>query len=177
MNITMTLDKSSIDDALKKLKKVQKHIEKSCEELVKSLVEYGIEVAKMEIAQLGAIDTGGLEESIRGVYFKDERCGVIFSDVPYALYVEYGTGIVGEQEPHPEYQKINWEYDSHGHGDTGWWYPAPFGWISFQDETGEDVKLAWTKGQPSKPFMYNTLRKLEEYIESGITGDMLSDMQ
>lgn len=58
----------------------------------------------------------------------------------YGAFVEYGTGIVGSNNPHPH----PWAYDVNAHGDDGWIYK------------GADGKRHWTAGQPSRPFMYKT---------------------
>ena len=72
----------------------------------------------------------------------------------YAVYIEYGTGIVGASNPHPH----PWAYDINEHGDEGWWYPTtesdPNPKKRYNKQTGEI--WAWTKGQASKPFMYMT---------------------
>lgn len=61
----------------------------------------------------------------------------------YAIYVEYGTGIVGEHFPHKQ-PKIDWTYDVNGHDIKGWYY---------KDDNG-----IWhrTYGQKSRPFIYDT---------------------
>lgn len=58
----------------------------------------------------------------------------------YAMYVEFGTGVVGSENPHPH----AWEYDINEHGADGWTY------------IGKDGKRHWTAGQRSHPVMYNT---------------------
>lgn len=61
----------------------------------------------------------------------------------YAIYVEYGTGIVGKQgQPHPN-PEIPWQHDINGHGEDGWFYM-------------ENGRGHWTSGQASRPFMYET---------------------
>lgn len=35
-------------------------------------------------------------------------------------YLEFGTGIVGANKPHPEASKYGWKYDINKHGDSGW---------------------------------------------------------
>lgn len=37
-------------------------------------------------------------------------------------WFEYGTGIVGQRNPHPEASMNNYEYDVNNHGSKGWWY-------------------------------------------------------
>lgn len=74
----------------------------------------------------------------------------------YAMYVEYGTGVVGENFSHPKAAERDWMYDINSHGDSGWWYPSnsedpnP---TKYNSETGW---WAWTAGQASRPFMYET---------------------
>lgn len=61
----------------------------------------------------------------------------------WAIFVEYGTGIVGKQAPHHPKPELPWVHDSHGHGDKGWVYE-------------KDGRFRWTAGQASRPFMYDT---------------------
>ena len=62
------------------------------------------------------------------------------------MFVEYGTGIVGSWNPHPE---DPWEYDVNNHGYGGWIYQ------------GADNKLHWTRGMPSRPYFYD----LEQWVK------------
>ena len=75
----------------------------------------------------------------------------------YFMFVEYGTGIVGRNNPHPDTSKSMWKYDTNEHGETGWWYPSS---IDDPNPTAYRNKLgewwAWTKGQAARPFMYET---------------------
>lgn len=74
----------------------------------------------------------------------------------YAIFVEYGTGIVGSQNPHPKLDTIGWIYDVNQHGEKGWYYPT-----IESDPNPYKIMIngqlyAWTKGMPSRPFMYET---------------------
>lgn len=73
------------------------------------------------------------------------------------FYYEYGTGIVGSQNPHPD---DPWEYDVNGHGEDGWYYiPSENHHLSYADNTFVNKRgdtVAHTKGIPSKPFIYKT---------------------
>ena len=152
--VNLTLDSKSINQAIREVKLFKKQLEECCNELVRLMVEDGTVIAKMNVMSLNAVYTGTLEESIHGVFFPGERLGVIFTNVPYALFVEYGTGVVGERSPHPE-NTIGWEYDVHNHGDSGWVYYL---------KTDGNNQFRWTKGMPSRPFMYNTLRWLQDNV-------------
>lgn len=91
----------------------------------------------------------------------DDAISLIINDGEdgYAMFVEFGTGVVGEDNPHPNPSMSNWIYDINEHGESGWWYqsrendPNPTKYI-----TKSGQWLAWTKGMPSRPFMYLTWR-------------------
>lgn len=149
-SIEMELTPKSISNAIREVKEFRDELQRKCLELVEALMMEGVEIAKMQVASMDAVYTGELEQSIQGVFLPSERCGFVMTDVPYSVYVEYGTGIVGEGSPHPE-AAGNWNYDVNGHGEKGWVYV-----------NDNDGKFHWTKGYVSRPFMYNTLRWLEE---------------
>ena len=145
--IKFTLDE--IDYAIRRLKQYKTQFLDKCERLVKALTEEGVEVAKMQITQLDAIDTGALLNSIDGYFDLASGVGIIKANTPYAIYVEFGTGVVGSQSPHPS--PNGYRYDVNAHGDKGWVY--------YDDGSGV---FRWTKGFKSRPFMYNTARELEK---------------
>ncbi len=73
----------------------------------------------------------------------------------YGNYVEYGTGIVGARSvAHPD--SDGWIHDINGHGDKGWYYPIEPGNKSKVAKYYNGQAYGWTKGQPARPFMYNT---------------------
>lgn len=159
----MTLDPKSIKQALKEIEECKRQLVEALTELTKTLQEQGVRIAKMQVASFDALDSGELEHSIFGYYDEQSRIGYIIAGAPHAFYVEYGTGIVGAENPHPEAGEARWQYDVNHHGTGGWWYPSENGWYQPKDS---DVKLAWTKGMPSRPFMYNTFIWLQEAAEA-----------
>ena len=66
--------------------------------------------------------------------------------------MEFGTGVVGQESPHPDTSIVGWKYDMNQHGDMGWYY-------------FKDGEWHWTKGMPSRPFLYQTGMDLRERIE------------
>ena len=167
-NIDMSLSPESIDAAIAEVKKFQKELEEQLSELARYLTNYGQYEASMQLVAMDAYFTGELSsEGIQAYYDKEHHCGVIYTDKPYAMYVEFGTGFVGEMSEHHPLQgtEIGWVHDINEHGPKGWWYPAPWGW--WIPETGKHAgeSMAWTDGMPSRPFMYNTLRTLERLAE------------
>lgn len=73
-------------------------------------------------------------------------------DSEYAMYIEFGTGIVGAENPHPH----PWIYDVNAHGEKGWFYPTTENDPNPYKHFFNGVLYAWTKGQKSRPFMYQT---------------------
>lgn len=153
--IQMKLTTRSIEDAIREVKEYKRELNDRVKALIKELVDKGVEIAKAQVRELGAVYTGQLEESITGFFDEETGLGIIRTDCPYAIYVEFGTGVVGERNPHPEPIE-GWQYDVNEHGDKGWWY--------FNER---DQKWHWTKGMVSRPFMYNTLQLLRAEAEKG----------
>ena len=164
MNIDIELTPESIQHAIYMINSLRNRLASSLSELARRLTEeHGVYVAAMYIAQYHAIDTGAMRDSLRGQYSKASHEGVISSDSPYAVYVEFGTGIEGKNNEHPMTGELGIEYDKNNHDAGGWWYPSEKGW--YKPSNGGPM-LAWTKGMPSRPFMYRTLRELERVAES-----------
>ena len=138
-----------IDRAIREVKVFKTMFLLKCERLVQALTDTGVEIAKMQVAQLDAVYTGELMNSIDGFYIPKSKVGIIKAGAYYAVYVEFGTGVVGSQSPHPN--PDGWQYDSNNHGDKGWVY--------YDDKLD---RFKWTKGFKSRPFMYNTARQLEK---------------
>ena len=157
-HIDMTLDPASVSEAIWQVRQMRKQLQDSLAELARRLTEEGTQVAKMQVASMDAVLTGDLYQSIYGYYDKGSHVGFIFAPSPYAFYVEYGTGIVAMTAPHPEQGIRGIQYDQNNHGLAGWWYPSEDGWyIAPNGQT-----FAWTRGMPARPFMYNTMKWLEE---------------
>lgn len=147
--IKFSLNEQDIDRAIREVEKFKAEILEKCNQLVEALTDYGVEVAKIQVAKLDAVYTGELMNSIEGYYSSKNNVGIIKAGALYAAYVEFGTGVVGSRSPHPDPQ--NWQYDINAHGDEGWVY--------YDEDSGG---YRWTRGFKSRPFMYNTARQLEK---------------
>lgn len=146
--IKYTLSAESIDNAIREIEKYKAELNVKISELIQALTDYGVNVAKAQVIAMNAFYTGDLEANIVGYFSPSTGVGIIRAGTPYAVYVEYGTGVIGRDSHHPN--PDGWEYDINAHGEDGWWY--------FNDRDG---KVHWTKGMASRPFMYNTARELE----------------
>jgi len=159
--MTITVRLGNIEAALKQLDNYKQSLEAKVTALVRRLVEDGVNIAKAQVIDLGAFETFELASSIDGMMYVEENKGIIFTDCPYAAYVEFGTGVVGKGEPHP---KFPWAYDINNHGDSGWWYPTDETDPNPHKHTYNGQLYAWTKGMPSRPFMYNTSVELRDKL-------------
>lgn len=148
--ITIQLSDASINQAIKELKAYKRELSKKTRLLVQLLVEAGVEIAKQEVLTLGAFDSGELHGSLDGLMYTDGARGIIFTDCGHAAFVEFGTGVVGAASPHPT---MPWEYDVNQRGEKGWVY--------YDEKQG---RFRWTKGMPSRPYMYLTAQQLEERV-------------
>lgn len=148
------LSQKSIDKAVQRLTEYTGEINDKCNHLAKILAQKGVQTARMKIAQFDAIYTGELLESInyeKGAVIQNGSEWIVYTDCPYAKFVEFGTGIVGKKNPHPDTSIIGWKYDVNEHGEAGWFYYR-------------DGEWHWTKGMPSRPFMYETAIELMQVI-------------
>lgn len=146
--IEFSLDPSSLEIAAQEVRKYAMELDEKVEALIKKLAERGAEIAKLHVQLLKTNGTGDLLNSIEGVYSEKDHVGIVRAGAPYAIFVEYGTGVIGAGSPHPK--PDGWQYDANGHGDEGWVYLNK-----------RDGKHYWTRGYQSRPFMYNTARELE----------------
>ena len=124
------------------------------------------------------------------VGFKDNKD----RDVMY--YLEYGTGFVGEANPHPEAGNNHWEYAINQDATTNFGKPLYFdmtkpvgqqglysidaptpqagtkGWI-FRDEDGQ---LVATSGLRAVSYMYNTYKNADEIKRRAINESKLKSI-
>lgn len=143
-------DDDALDDAIEKLNAYKEKVDGLEEKVTKIACDKGVEYAKQNVADMGAIDTGALESSIHADV--KGNTGKVIADAPHAAFVEFGTGVVGAGSSHPNPALAGWKYDVNEHGEKGWWYP------------GDDGKLHWTKGMPSRPFMYSAGVQVEDRV-------------
>jgi hypothetical protein len=148
--IKLKLNEDSIAQALKGVKAYQKKVESIADKLTHALTEQGVSLAQLNASYMNIYDTGELMRGIESQY--KGKVGFVVSTATHSIFCEFGTGIVGAENPHPEVAIAGWRYDVNNHGELGWWYP------------GRDGKYHWTKGMPSRPFMYDTAQMLRQMV-------------
>lgn len=118
--------KSNIKDLINWVKEIPENI--SNEKIAQSCARIFAERAKQKLANSGALQED-INRFVNAITFEpigenkwrisagkygDEQ----LKDDMY--YLEFGTGIVGQRNPHPEASKYGWLYDINNHGDKGW---------------------------------------------------------
>lgn len=156
--IRVDLSAAGIDRAISELENYAGKVEKLGESAVKRLTEDGVKTAQEMAMYMNAYDSGALVNGIVAEY-RDGK-GYIHSTAPHTAYVEMGTGVVGQGSPNPNGSYPGWAYDVNSHGEAGWNY------------IGKDGKLHWTKGMPSRPFLYDTAQILKESAAYVVTEEL-----
>lgn len=146
--ISMSLDPNSIQNAIDELEAYRSKLGELKTEIVKGAAYRGVDLAKSYVQIMDAYESGSLLNHIEPIY-TDSGKGYVFSGAPHSAFVEFGTGLRGSQDPHPEPPQ-GWAYDVNQHGEEGWvYYDAYLG------------EFFVTRGAPSAPFMYLTAKQLE----------------
>lgn len=161
-------DDKSIRNAINALKAYENSLTYKCKLLAERLAEKGVEVARVQIADLDAIFTSELIQSIHSEYVGSVKGGGIWAVVAgtdHATFVEFGTlgSIGGKKEyPYPLPEGVQWNYGSGSNiiqlenGQYGWFYK------------GDDGKTYWCEGMDSRPFMYNTATELLQIVKEEV---------
>lgn len=156
------LSVSSIRKLQQDLEKYRDSIEYKTRLLAEKLAERGVEIARVHAASLDAIFTGELIGSIHSEYKGSQKGGAVFAvvaDSDHAAFVEFGTGIVGQESPYPYElpEGVTWQYASGktirqlADGRYGWFYPKDGQWY-------------FTEGMSARPFMYETSLELQKIV-------------
>lgn len=151
--IKFSLGSTEINRAIREVERYKAEFRKKWTALMERLVEEGADIAKAKVVQLDAVMFGELVNSIEGVYNPSSGVGIIRAGAPHAVFVEYGVGVTGAKDPHPE-PIPGWKYDSNNHGEEGWWYLGDW-----------DGNWHWTKGMPSRPYMWHTSKELPYLLQ------------
>src|SRR5690554_1138589 len=165
MKITFGLSTKEINQAIKELDAVKRNVNQKAKDLVRKLTDRGVEIAKVKIQEMDAVYLGELLGSIEGYFSESSGIGIIHTgNAWHAIFVEFGTGIVGENNPHPLATEHGWDYDVNNHGEKGWFYPTDDPNLAVTT-TDDGQMLGWTRGMAHRPFMYETQKQLEEECE------------
>ena len=148
---TVGLSAKEFRDLAKQVREYRMSLSDKCEEFTYRLAEEGVAIAQMKILSFDAVMTGELLDSMNleaGDIVSNGSTYYIYTDCEWAGFVEFGTGITGSENPHPNPGLANWKYDTNSHGEKGWYYFKNGEWH-------------WTKGMPSRPYLFETAQELK----------------
>lgn len=117
---TAKLSPGSFRELAEKVRKYRLSLNDKCDEFTRQLAEEGVAIAKANILSEDAIYTGELLNSMSlkpGDVIYNGSQYVIYTACQWAKFVEFGTGIVGSENPHPDTSIIGWKYDVNNHGE------------------------------------------------------------
>ncbi len=158
-NIKVSLDPQGVAKAIEEIREYQKEVENKTRILVQRLMDLGAEIARIKIASFGALDAGDLLSSVDGYFSPLLNAGFVRVTSDHAAFVEFGTGIVGQMNPHKngEYlSKASWGYATGSkifttkNGKVGWIYPT------------DDGGFRFTEGMKARPFLYETALEIQK---------------
>ena len=139
---TMRMSLDSIEEYEKMLTQRKKDISKIAENIVKRVLDVGLEDNYNSSEIIPVTNDGNVVSG--GIQTTDE----------IDTYREFGTGIVGSENPHIAdfLAKVGWKYDVNEHGEKGWIYPK------------DDGTFGWTRGLPSEKKFYEALLKMRDIL-------------
>ena len=143
---------SNIRTVIRQVRAYRDRLSELTSEVVRKLIAEGEIVARSEVIVLDAVYTGNLANSIDHFFDAATNTGFIRCNAEYGIFVEFGTGIIGKENPYPgtAMAAVGYQYGGGttyvqtADGRVGWFFP------------GDDGKYYFTEGQPSRPFMYET---------------------
>lgn len=169
------------------MKELERKLDKLSNLDVRKEVEHAIQTvrsAAVELAPTRRYGSGGgsLKQSIYADVYEDDGSviGECYTNNDHAIYVEFGTGPVG-QENHagisPDQNPV--------YSQTGWMIPADamepdaaeqYGLGIARGKDGEIIGY-YTNGQPAQPFMYPALKDNQEIILKDFTTDFAVNLE
>lgn len=161
----LTLSQKDFNDMADRIKNLQKKLPVVVDKILERLAEYSKERIQFYIKESVNEEyaTGHLESNVEISDIKNHIVSIYISkkEVPYVFFVEYGTGIVGSENPHPDYEG-NYKTE-------GWWYPT-----DANDPNPKKRQLpngdwiVYTQGQKAHKFIYNAFQDLKQnYLTIG----------
>lgn len=175
MKISIDYDIKSIDKAIKQIELYQKRLNsiiptffQQCADKIVSIANENLNTISLDYGIVAEIKNGW--QPIR----KDGDKYILENISDRSVYIEFGIGQVGEEDPHPVAGRAGYLYNvpsnakrfDFGEGRTIWWFRATNGYIdilnndkyrldSIRTRRGIVIKTA---GQPATMFAFNALQ-------------------
>lgn len=156
-NISFELSISSIDRAIRELDAYQKKVEYVEDNIVDIVTEKAHKLISDNLNRVINADGNVLAYSGKYVFGKT---GFAFLQGEQASFLEFGTGVVGQNSSHVMAEEVGWKYAS-GSKIFRRKSDNALGWI-YQDKT--TGKFKWTEGIPAQNIVYNAAQKIKGEI-------------
>ena len=123
MKITVNLNQSSVRSAIAKLQKAKSQLPTMLNELLMQSCEALIVLANQNLEWVGIGDAVKEKIKLSWSYTVKNGVATLINSYQKAVYVEFGTGIVGEENPHKMASSAGYEYnvDSPYKDEQGHW--------------------------------------------------------
>jgi hypothetical protein len=180
MKINISLDKKSIENAIKQIKAVQKKVQtdlprvylQKCVESIKAIANRNIDMTDIGIEVKIAIKNGWGITPVVGNRITLSNSAEFESGKNLAVFVEFGVGMVGQEQSHTLASQANYEYNviSDAKDQNGkWFYTLREGESRMNIESryyqaDEDNRFGLgfvTKGSPATMFLYKAWKEFE----------------
>lgn len=167
MNIKIELgNKNSIQKAIKEIERYKKTLKSKVETFLLRVGELGVNIANTYISaySIPSEVIGQIKIQKGDIVVSGGTIQIIITN-DEALFWEYGTGLTGEENPHPNTD--GWKYNYKDRElKTIKELGQEFLWVYSKNQGGltqwafEYNGAYFTKGMPSQPFMYQTYNDL-----------------
>lgn len=153
----ISLNSNDIKKAIRDLQQMKKNIE-TLPTNIESILDEAVTYCK-SITPIS--DKGGNHLADNTYWTKTPTGYRITQEGENVLFVEFGTGVVGENSPHDKASDYGWIYGTGEHifttkdGKRGWFFPL--------DNTGTQIRF--TQGQVANMQMYKTSLWLKERLQ------------
>lgn len=154
MRLRVGLSAQSMRGAAVQVRGASSSLPARCAELCRRLGEVGVEAAVAHVRK----DTGDLASGIRWERLADGS-GIVVSEGPYAAFVEFGAGVVG-QGTYPGDLPEGWGYDerrtpeAHDPADPSKWF--------YRDRYG---RVRSTRGQTACGYMAAAAEEMRQAVD------------
>lgn len=119
ININL-LDLRTLDKALKQIEQYQKRLRELIPDFLKACAETVRDMANNIVDTLGYDEI--IKSGIKNGWLPIEKGETVVLENAYdkAVYIEFGTGLMGSAHAHDEARESGYEYDVKKHGMKGW---------------------------------------------------------
>lgn len=116
----------------------------SSQQTIEDLTNKAYDLVKANVSEYAPVHASNIFQEVSG------NTGKVYTNDKVLIYNEYGTGIVGSQNPHPDLK--GWTYMTNNNINYA------VGWHYLNEETGE---AGFTKGLPARKGFYNSREQMK----------------